>query len=323
MIEIRGNWTDLVGGVGLEIFEFFDQGLEEYTPGISNLLISGTGTGAQENYTSKTGAGVPRKFDGDGDGIPEGRRFKGYTSKVIWTNYGLSLEVSKNQIEDRDLSESFSEAKDLGIAMNYGQDNAGMQLFNGGFATTVNVNGWDMSWYGDGKPWFSTVHPSQVPGASVQSNASSTGITFGDDNLEVGRLALIRQRTDDGIPMAMLGAPTLVVPTALEKRAEQITMSERVAENANNAINFYKGNISVAASTFLDTVNGGLDTEWFLMVPGRARVHHTVRQAPVIEQDKNIKNKVAIFTTDARWADHVKDWRRAWGSKGNLTTYSS
>lgn len=323
MIEIRGNWTDLVGGVGLEIFELFDQGMEEYTPGISNLLITGTGTGAQETYTGKTGAGRLRLFDGEGESIPETRRYKTYTTKVVWNSYGSLLNVSKLQIEDRDYSAQLDEAKDLGIAANYAQDEAGFQLFNGGFATTELVRGYNMSWYGDAKPWFSTIHPSPVPGASTQSNASSTGITFGDDNLEVGRLALTFQKTDDGIPMALLGAPTVVVPEKLVKKAQQVTMSELVSENANNAVNVYKGMVNVTSSMFLDSTNGGSDTAWYLIIPGRARAHHTVRQAPTMAQDTNIKNQVTTFTVDSRWANHIKDWRRAWGSKGDGASYSS
>jgi phage major head subunit gpT-like protein len=323
MIETRGNWTDLVGGVGLEIFELFDQGQEEYTPGISQLLITGTGTGAQETYTGKTGAGRLRLFDGDGEAIGNTRRHKLYTTKVVWNNYGTSIEVSANQIDDRDYSSELDEAKDLGVAANFSQDESGFQLFNGGFATTTLVRGYNMSWYGDAKPWFSTVHPTPVPGASTQSNASSTGITFGDDNLEVARLALTFQNTDDGIPLSLLGSPTLVVPAALEKKAEQVTMSELVSENANNAINFYKGSMSVVSAPFLDSSNGGSATAWYLMIPGRAKAHHTVRQAPTMNQDVNILNKVTTFAVDARWANHIKDWRRAWGSKGDGAAYSS
>jgi len=193
MIESRGTWTDLVAGVGLEIAEVYDQGQEEYLPGISNLLITTTGTGAERNFTGKTGSGRIRKFD-DGDDVPGTRRYKTYTTKVTYNNYGSFVEVTKNQITDRNFQAQLDEMKDLSVGANFSQDEAGMQLFNGGFATTTTKNGYELTWYGDGLPQFSTIHATTVPGGSTQSNASATSIAFGDDNLETGRLALTLQK---------------------------------------------------------------------------------------------------------------------------------
>jgi len=324
MIETRANWTDLIAGVGLQIAEVFDQGQEEYTPGISNLLIGSTGEGAQKNFTGKTGIGRLRKFDGDGEDIPAGRRYKTYTTKVLYTNYGEHVDVSKNQIEDRDFDAELDEMKDLSIASRFSQDESGMQLFNGGFATTTSVNGYDMTWYGDGKPQFSTIHPTTVPGGSTQSNASSTGIAFGDDNLETARVAVTLQKTDDGLPLSLLGKMTVVLPFNQDKKGQQVTASELVSENANNAINIYKGaSVDMVSSVFLDATNGGSNTQWFLIVPGRTKLYHEVRQSPTMDQDVNIKNKVVTYTIDARWANYSKDWKRSWGSKGDLAAYSA
>lgn len=323
MNETRAIWTDMVKGVGLEIMDVFDQGQEEYLPGISNLLIQTTGVGAQVNFTGKTGIGRLKKFDGEGEGIPSGKRTKTFTTQVEYTNYGEHVDVSKNQIMDRDFATELDEMKDLSVAANFSQDESGMQLFNGGFSTTTEVNGYDMTWYADGQPQFSTVHATTVVGASTQSNASATGIKFGDDNLETAKVAMTLAQTDDGFPLSLLGKITLVVPINLEKESEQVTNSERVSENANNAINVYRGNVDMVSSQFLDAANNGSDTAWFIMVPGRAKLYHEIRQSPVLESDTNIKNKVATFTVDARWANYSRDWRRSWGSKGDLAAYSS
>lgn len=321
-MESRGNWTDLIAGVGLQIAEVFDQGQEEYIPGIGNVLTKSNGTGAQRNFSGKTGIGRINKFD-DGDDLPGGRRYKTYTTQVAYNNYGKFIDVTKNTIEDRDFDTELDEMKDLSMGANFSQDESGMQLFNGGFSTTTSVNGYDMTFYGDGVPTYSTIHPSTVPGASTQSNASSTGIKFGHDNLEVGKVALIEQQTDDGIPMAMLGKISIIVPPALEREAVEETESVLNPETANNAINVYNGTMDVVQSVFLGTANGGSNTAWFLTVPGRDKQYHELRQAPTLEQDVNIKNKVVTFTVDARWADYVKDWRRKWASKGDLASYAS
>lgn len=322
MFETRGNWTDLIAGVGLQMAEVFDQGQEEYIPGIGNVLQTSTGIGAQRNFSGKTGIGEIAYFD-DGDDVPGGKRYKTYTTKVMYNNYGKFIDVTANTIEDRDFDSELDEMKDLSTGASFSQDKSGMQLFNGGFATTVTVNGYKMSWYGDGKPWFSTIHPTVVPGASTNSNASATGIKFGHDNMETAKVALKEQHTDDGLPLAMLGKETLVLPLALEREGREETESVLTPETANNAINVYKGAQDMTVSLFLSATNGGSDTAWFLTVPSRAKAYHETRKAATLESDVSIKNKVVTFTVDARWADYIKDWRRAWGSLGNLQAYSS
>ena len=322
-METRGSWTDLIAGVGLQISEVFDQGQEEYLPGISAALISTTsGQVAQSNYTGKTGSGRLKNFD-DGDDINQVKRYKTYTTKVVYNNYGQSIDVTKNTIEDREFQQELDEMKDLSIGANFSQDESGMQIFNGGFATTTTVNGYLLTFYGDGVPTFSTVHPTVVPGGSTNSNASSTGIVFGHDNLNTARVALVTQHTDDGIPLQLLGKPALVLPPPLEKQGQEETESVLNPETANHGINVFNGTIDMITSNFLDVSNGGSATAWSLIVPTRTKFYHEVRQTPCLEKDVNIKNKVVTFTVDARWADFTKDWRRSWGSKGDGAAYSS
>jgi len=321
-METRAKWTDLIPDVGLKISEVFDQGDLEYTPGIFALLRKDSGDGAQKNFTGKTGFGEISRFS-DGDDIPTIQRYKTYTTSVVYDNYGGAVEVTKNTIEDRDFSEQLGEMKDLSRSVNYSVDKSGFQLFNGGFATTTTVNGYVMTWYGDAKPQFSTIHPSTVPGASTQSNASSTGIKLGHDNLEVGRLALELQQTDNGKALTMTGKTTLVVPLNLEKTAMQTLQSQLTPETSNNALNIYRGMIDMVASKFLDAANGGSNTAWFLVNQGVHKLYHDSRQEKRLEMDVNIRNKVATFTCDARWATHSREYKGTYGSKGDLATYSS
>lgn len=321
-MENRQKWTDLIPDVGLKIAEVYDQGDELYTPGIFSVLKQNSSVKAQDNYTGKTGFGKVRQFE-DGDDIPTIERFKTYTTKVIYRNYGGAVEVTKNLIEDRDFESELDEMKDMSRSVNYSMDESGAQLFNGGFATTVTVNGYDMTWYGDGKPQFSTIHPTTVTGGSTQSNASSTGIALSHDNLETARLALTRQKTDNGLAMGMAGKVTLVTSLQNEKLAKEILGSDLQPQNANNAINVFKGAMDLATSTFLDTVNGGSNTAWFLLNQSMAKLYQTSRQEKRLESDVNIRNKVVTYTVDARWANCSKEWKGTWGSKGDLSTYSS
>lgn len=318
--ETRAKWTDAIPGTGLQLAAMFDQGGELYTPGISNIInVKSAEAVAQANYTGKTGFGKLTKFN-EGDDVPATARYKTYTTKVLYNAYGEHVMVTKLQLEDRDFESELSEMKDFGRAYNQSIDESSMQLFNGGFATTVTVSGYDMTWYNDGKPQFSTIHPTVVPGASTQSNASSTGIKLSHDNLETGRIALTLQQTDNGRPMALTTSPTLVVPIALEKTATETIGSVLTPENGNNALNFFKGSVNLVSSAFLDANSS---TAWFLVNRQRHKLFYESRQEARMERDVNILNKTVTFTIDARWANYSLEWKGTWGSKGDNATYSS
>lgn len=322
MAETRAKWTDLIPDTGLKISEVFDQGDDLYTPGVNSVINVTTGEGAQKNYTAKTGFGKLKKF-ADGDDVPTISRDKSYTTKVVYNNYGGAVEVTKNQIEDRDFEAELDEMKDMSRSANYSVDESSMQLFNGGFATTVAVNGYDMTWYGDGVPLFSTVHPTTTPGGSTQSNASSTGIVLGHDNYETARLALELQQEDNGLALTLAGKNTLVLPLNLEKTGMETVNSPLTPESANNAINVFSGSVDIVTSKFLDSVNGGSNTAWYLINRAAHHLYYETRQEKRLETDVNIKNKVMTFTVDMRWANYAREWKGTWASKGDLASYSS
>lgn len=317
--ETRAKWTDMIPGTGLLIAAVYDQGGELYTPGIGSIInVRSAQAVAQANYTGKTGFGKLAKFD-EGDNVPATARYKTYTTKVLYNQYGESVMVTKLQLEDRDFENELSEMKEFSRAYNQSVDESSMQLFNGGFSTTVAVNGYDMTWYNDTKAQFSTAHPTVVPGGSTQSNASSTGIKLSHDNLETGRLALTLQQTDNGRPMSLTTSPTLVVPVALEKTAKETLDSVLTPETSNNALNFFKGSMTVVSSAFLDAQSS---TAWFLVNNQRNQLYYETRQEARIERDVNILNKTVTFTVDARWANYSLEWKGTWGSKGDLAAYS-
>lgn len=321
--ETRATWTDLIPDVGLRIADVDNQGSELYTPGIFGLMQQKTAPAvAQQNYTGKTGFGKLKLFN-EGDDVPATNRYKTYTTKVVYSSYGEHVTITKLQLEDRDFDNELDEMQEFSRMYNQSVDESSVQLLNGGFATTTTVNGYEMTWYGDGQPQFSTVHATVVPGGSTQSNASATSIKLSHDNLETGRLALTLQQTDNGRPLSLTMAPTLVVPLNLEKTAKETIASELTPQNGNNALNFYKGSVNMMSSAFLDATNGGSNTAWFLVNTQRNKLYYETRQEKRIERDTNILNKTVTFTIDARWANYSREWKGTWASKGDLSTYSS
>jgi hypothetical protein len=324
MIESRAKWGELIKGVGIQILEAIDQGTELYTPGISSLLMMDSSDSAQKNFTGKVSENRITRKD-EGEATNELNRFKTYVTSVDFTAYGAKVELTRENLMDRDFSSQLDEATDIGRASNFSQDEAGLQIFNGGFTTRKDsIKGYRYQYYNDGVPTFSVQHPSVVPGQSAQSNASATGTVLSDANLETARLALRKQLTDAGGPLMMGGSETLVLPLALEKTGRQITESERIANATNNnEINIYQGSIGMTTSVLLDSVHGGSNTAWYLIVPGATRFVHDVREGmqPWTEVDEDKKTlTVGIY---GRWANYTKDWRRAWGSLGDGAAYSA
>lgn len=331
MIEMRSKWGELIKGVGIEILEVIDQGMELYTPGISALLKMESSQVAQKNFNGKVSENRITRKD-EGEAADELARYKTYLTTVDYTAYSAKIEVTRENIMDRDFSAQLDEASDLGRAASFSQDEAGIQLFNGGFDTRkeeitmgLGPNGatYRYQYYGDGVPTFSTVHPTVVPGQSTQSNASATSIVLSEANLETGRLALRRQMTDAGGPVTQGGRESLVVPIGLEKTATVITESELVPNSANNDINVYKGNVGVVSSILMDALHGGSNTAWFLVVPGATKFIHDVREGmqpwTKVDEDK----KTLVVGLYGRWANYTKDWRRAWASKGTQAAYAA
>lgn len=323
MIETRSKWGELIRGTGLQILEAMDQGSMLYTPGISSLLRTETSDAAQKHFTGKVAENRIRRKD-EADESDELGRYKTYVTSVDYTAYAAKIEVSRENLMDRDFAGVLDEATDLGRSSNFTQDEAGIQLFNGGFTTRdTEIKGYRYQYYGDGVPTFSVQHPTPVPGQSAQSNASSTGITFTEANLETARLALRKQTTDAGGPLTMLGAETLALPLELEKEGKVVTMSEKVSGSENNDINTYKGYVNMTTSVLMDSIHGGSDTAWFLVVPGATRFYHDVREAmqPWTEVDEDKKTlTVGIY---GRFANYTTDWRRSWGSLGDGQAYSA
>ena len=103
----------------------------------------------------------------------------------------------------------------------------------------------------------------------------------------------------------------------------ELVGSDLTPENANNAINVYKGSSTIVTSKFLDSTNGGSNTAWYLLNSSVHKLYYETRQEKRLESDINIKNKITTFTVDARWANYAKDWKGTYASKGDLASYSS
>jgi len=225
-----------------------------------------------------------------------------YTHK----KYTKGFKVSEEMYED-DLYRIINRKPgQLAIAAKRTAEYHAAQLFNNAFATTG----------GDGKALASTAHP-RSDGGSSQSNASSTGITLGDANLNTGILAMESQLDDKGMKIAT-EAKILLVPRALKKTATVLTQSELLSGSPNNDMNYNKSlGLKIVAWHYLTST-----TAWFLLDPSVHLLNWFWRKQPEFKQDNSFDTGMALFKTTMRFSKGFSDWRGVWASKGDGQSYT-
>lgn len=321
MADVRSNFGLLIKGVAAKASEVFDQAASVYTTSVPSFMKMRTDDAQQYNVSGLTGAGLLAKRT-EQNGYTTNRRYKTYDTNYAHTTYSMRLELSMEQLQDRDFDGIFDESRQQRIASEFYRQRAMFQVFNGAFATTTAVNGVDLTLYGDGVPLCSTIHP-RVDGGSSQSNASSTGIVLNEANIETARIALAKQLLDDGTPMRNLGKLTLVVPVDLEKTAKIITGSNLRSGTANNDINIYSGGaIDIVSTHLLSAVNGGSNSAWFLVAENASHLLFIDRLAPQLVSSRADHGGM-YFDIDTRLSVGHSHWLGVWGSRGDLAAYSS
>ena len=326
MPDLRAQAGLLIKGVAAKASEVFDEQGELAQIVVPSFFKVRTDDAAQYNVTGLSGPGVLSKRTEQGS-YDSGRRYKTYDTNFIHTTYSKELEVSMEQMQDRDFDSVWDEIKQLRKAADYWRQSAVFQAFNGAFVTTSATNGVDLTRYGDGVALCSTAHPRADGGAS-QSNASSTGIPLNEANLETAIIALKKQLLDDGTPIRDLGRMTLVVPTELEKTAKIILQSTQRSNTANNDINIYKdGMYDLVATHLLSSTTGraggstGSNTAWFLVAENLSKLMLVDRLAPTLTTEK-AEHGGMKFKVDTRLSVGHAHWLGVYGSKGDNTSYS-
>ena len=325
LIQTRDTLGDLgKRGLGPAFEDVFEQNLIKYEGmDIASKVISFKNTDkAVLRTTGLTGYTLPVEFS-EGEPFPRVTNVKTFETVYTIRDYGAAVEVTDDCLLDREkLGAKLDEMKNLSKAQSVQEVKAAFQVLNGGFSTAAVVNGVSLHRYNN-EALFSSTH-SRADGGSSQSNISSGSIALTELNLETGRLALVKQLTDNGLPILDMGAITLVVPDDLIKNAMIFTQSQYRATTTNNDLNFYStqnGRINALGARWLNSNNGGSSTAWFLIatLPGVDSALRVYRNGgPVFhwaEQDANTWNRIAAVKN--RFAVGNSEWKGTWASQGS------
>lgn len=320
-IQTRSTLGDL-GKVGLgPVFEdIFDQNLVRYQGmDIASKIFSFLNTDkAVIRTTGLTGYNLPTEFQ-EGEPFPEVSNIKTYETLYTIKDYGSAVTVTYDCLDDREkLGKKLDEMANLSASIGPQEAKASFQILNGGFSTAATYNGTSIARY-NSEALFAASH-TRADGGTAQSNYSASSIALTELNLETGRLALMKQLADNGLPILDMGVINLVVPDDLIKNAVIFTNSQLRATTANNDLNFYQGRINAISSRWLNSNVGGSSTAWYLIakvanMPSPLRVYR--KGGPRFnEAQPEARTWNKVFAVMNRYAVGYSDWRGTWGSAG-------
>lgn len=318
-LQTRGTLGDLgKRGLGPEFEQVFEQNLIKYVgrEAAAQVFDFKNTEKAVLRTTGLTGLALPSEFE-EGDPYPSVAQIKTFETVYSIRDYGSSVEVTEDCLDDRErLGSKLDEMANLAKSADIQEVKAAFQILVSGHNTSATSNGISIHRYND-EALFSASH-ARADGGSSQSNTST--VTLTETNLETGRLALVKQLTDNGLPILDMGMITLVVPDDLEKNAVIFTDSEQRPSTANNDLNYYRGRIGVLSARWLNSANGGSATAWYLVakLPKMGSPLCVYRRGgpKYFERPVDSRTGNQIFAMKNRFAVGNTEWKGTWGSTG-------
>lgn len=305
MAAYRSNFGDLLEPGFREIFDDRYDEIPQIFPEIFNVESSDK---QDEKDSAVSGFGYWLETD-EGGQVNYEDPVQMYDVTYTHKKYTKGFKISEEMYEDDLYRVMNRKPGQLAVAARRTAEYYAASVFNNAYSTSYTG--------GDSVPLCSTVHP-RSDGGSTQSNASSTGITLGEDNLNTGLLALEGQLDDKGMKIAA-EATHIVVPRDLKKKAEILVGSSGRPETADNDLNYYKGlGLKVVSWHYLTS-----STAWFLLDKRLHLLTWFWRVKAEFKQDNAFDTGMALYKGRMRFSKGWSDWRGVWGSKGDGSSYSS
>ena len=304
MTTLRANFGDLLTPGFRKIF---DDNFKEVPSTMEKLFHVNTSDKDTEKDSAVTGFGYP-VLTPEGGNTDYEDPIQMYDVTYTHVKYTKGFKVSREMWEDDLYNIIKKKPAALGRSFRRWQERSAALIFNRAFNSSYLG--------GDSQELISTVHP-RADGGTAQSNASATGITLTEANLETAINAMRDQRDDKGMFIDVM-PDTLLVPIQLRKTARLITESPYRQGTADNDSNIYKGEFKVIDWLFMD----GSATQWFLIDSSQHELNWFWRVKPEFKQDDSFDTDMALYKARARWSNGWSDWRGFWGSRGDGAAYA-
>jgi len=253
MTIIADNWAvELLPGLRNHFTKQLKQG-KDYIPLLFNVENS---TKAQEFNQGVGELGLMEEWQSSGSKIAYEDFNIGFKSIYTHKKYSKGVVVDRDMVDDEQYGTIIKKAKKLAIV---------------GFNTTqyhaasVFNNAASGSYLGpDSKPLCSASHPIAPGSSTVWSNLGALELTA--ENVETVRTAMAGWQDDKGNPIDIT-PDTILVPSALRKKARIIAETDDEPEQSDYATNIWAGNLRVIEWNRLTDTNG-----WFLIDSQREKL---------------------------------------------------
>lgn len=157
-----------------------------------------------------------------------------------------------------------------------------------------------------------------INGGTTSNTASGASSALSPTSLYTAIVNLRQQPDQAGITLGNVPA-YLVVPSALFKHATEITDSALIADSANNNLNIYRSayGITIFTSIWMDAVNGGSDTAWFLLSKNHS-ISRLIRQGieTKLRDWSMSNNRTYFYQANFREEVFVPDYVGVYGAAG-------
>ena len=221
-------------------------------------------------------------------------------------DFAQGIELSKNLFDDNLHGVWSKTVADFAMVARVTQDDNAFALFRGAFATTTTADG----------SYLCSTH-TLIKGDTVTNNTTSALSTT---SLNTAIVALRQQKNQAGVILGNV-PNILLVPSALFKKAIEITESALLADSANNNINVYRSayGIAVYTSPYLDNAAGGSDTAWFLLSKNHG-VTRLIRQGiqTALRDWTYSNNRTYFYQANFRESVYAADYVGVYGSTGTV-----
>lgn len=305
MAALRSTFGDLLEPGFLEIFNENYREPDRVYSKIFNVMNSSK---QDERFSSVTGFAL-LTVKAENAPIDYDDPIQGYDTLISHVTYAKGFKISKELMDDDQYNIMNEKPRQLGVAARRTEETMGANIFNRAFNSSYLG--------GDDQELCSTVHPRPDAGTS-QSNASSTGITFGEENYETAKLAMRSQLDGRGQIIDVMPS-VLLIPENLKKTADIVFKSNLRSGTADNDFNPYLNELQVIEWMYMNRN----DTHWFLIDKETAKgLVWLWREKISFSQDEAWESDAALFKVRERFSTGFYDWHGVYGSQGDGAAYS-
>lgn len=304
MAATRANFGDLLEPGFIEIY---DNNYKELDRILSKIFTVKNSTKQDERVSGVSGFGL-LNVKGENAPVTYEDPIQLYDTLFSHVTYAKGFKISKEMYDDDLYNVMNDKPKELGQAARRTEEIQAANVLNRAFNSSYLG--------GDDQELCSTAHP-RADGGRSQSNASATGITFGEENYETAKLAMRGQLDHKGMKIDVRPKKLIITENNL-KNANIVFNSNLRSGTADNDYNPYKGEVEVIEWLYMDRN----DTHWFLLDPEVAKLLWFWREKANFGQDTAFESDAALFKVRERFSNGFGRWEGVWGSAGDGAAYA-